>query len=92
MKKRLVLTGASGKLGSTLINFLNKEYNLFPIGNKNKPKNGYKLDLTNKNKVENFLNKIKPEIIIHLVAITKVDFCEENFNKAHEINFLTTKI
>ena len=91
MKKRLVLTGASGKLGSTLINFLNKEYNLFPIGNKNKPKNGYKLDLTNNNKVENFLNKIKPEIIIHLVAITKVDFCEENFNKAHEINFLTTK-
>ena len=51
MKKRLVLTGASGKLGSTLINFLNKEYNLFPIGNKNKPKNGYKLDLTNFNKL-----------------------------------------
>ena len=51
--------------------------------------NGY--TLLDNDKLIDFLNKIKPEIIIHLVAITKVDFCEENFNKAHEINFLTTK-
>jgi len=91
MKKKLFLTGATGKLGSILVKFLEKEYKLIPVGFRNKPKNGYRLDLTKKDRVINFLNRIKPDIIIHLVAITKVDFCEENFVKAHEINFVTTK-
>ena len=91
MKKKLFLTGATGKLGSILVKFLEKKYKLIPIGFRNKPKNGYKIDLTKKDRVINFLNRIKPDIIIHLVAITKVDFCEENFVKAHEINFVTTK-
>ena len=42
MKKKLFLTGATGKLGSTLVKFLEKEYKLIPVGFRNKPKNGYR--------------------------------------------------
>ena len=90
MKKKLFLTGASGKLGSVLITYLEKEYNLYSIGFKKKPKKGIKLDLNNKYKVINTLNKIKPDIIVHLVAMTNVDECENNFNKAYNLNCNTT--
>ena len=59
MKKKLFLTGATGKLGSILVKFLEKKYKLIPIGFRNKPKNGYKVDLTKKDRVINFLNRSK---------------------------------
>ena len=33
MKKKIFLTGASGKLGSTLISYLEKNYNLISLDN-----------------------------------------------------------
>ena len=57
MKKKLFLTGATGKLGSILVKFLEKKYKLIPVGFRNKPKNGYRLDLTKKDRVINFLRR-----------------------------------
>ena len=91
MKKKIFLTGASGKLGSTLISYLEKNYNLFSIGFKKKPKNGLKLNLTNSSEVNNVLNKVKPDIIIHLAALTNVDECESNFAKAYNLNCNATR-
>ena len=82
MKKKIFLTGATGKLGSTLTPYLEKKYNLFPVGFKIKPKGGVKINLTQSINVKNILNKIKPDIIIHLAAMTNVDYCEENSKKA----------
>ena len=81
MKKKVLLTGASGKLGSILRKYLSKDYNLIPIGYKKKPKNGYKLDLTNPIKVKKFLDKINPNIVVHLVSMTNVDLCEKEKEK-----------
>ena len=91
MKKKIFLTGASGKLGSTLISYLEKNYNLISVGFKKKPKNGFKLNLTKSLKVKSILNRIKPDIIIHLAALTNVDECEKNYNKAYDLNCNTTK-
>ena len=38
MKKKILLTGASGKLGSVLITYLKKKYSLYLIGFQKKPK------------------------------------------------------
>ena len=91
MKKKIFLTGASGKLGSTLIPYLEKNYKLFSVGFKKKPVNGFNLDLTKESKVKIFLNKARPDIIIHLAALTNVDLCEKNYQKANDINCITTK-
>ena len=77
MKKKIFLTGASGKLGSILISYLEKNYNLISVGFKKKPKNGIKLNLTKSLKVKSILNRIKPDIIIHLAALTNVDECKK---------------
>ena len=91
MKKKIFLTGASGKLGNNLSGYLEKKYDLFSVGFKKKPEKGFKLDLTDSNKVFNILNKIKPDIIIHLAALTDVDKCETNFKKTYDLNCNTTK-
>ena len=91
MKKKIFLTGATGKLGSTLTPYLEKKYNLFPVGFKIKPKGGVKIDLTQSINVKNILNKINPDIIIHLAAMTNVDYCDENSKKAFDVNYQTTK-
>jgi len=91
MKKKIFLTGASGRLGSTLILYLEKNYNLFSVGFKKKPKNGFKLDLTDNKKVIKILNRINPDIIIHLAALTNVDICEKNFKKTYDLNCNSTK-
>tara|TARA_B100000427_G_scaffold319597_1_gene318015 strand:+ start:3654 stop:4535 length:882 start_codon:yes stop_codon:yes gene_type:complete len=90
MKKKILLTGASGKLGSVLITYLKKKYSLYLIGFQKKPKNGNIINLTNSSKVKNYLNKIKPDIILHLVAMTNVDQCEKDFEKAYDLNCKTT--
>lgn len=91
MKKKVLLTGASGKLGSILRKYLSKDYNLIPIGYKKKPKNGYKLDLTNPIKVKKFLDKINPNIVVHLVSMTNVDLCEKEIFNTYDLNCNTTK-
>src|SRR3990167_7390806 len=37
-----------------------------------------KLDLLKKDKISNVLKKVKPDVIIHLAAITHIDRCEKD--------------
>ena len=67
------------------------KYNLISVGFKKKPKNGFKLNLTKSLKVKSILNRIKPDIIIHLAALTNVDECEKNYNKAFNNKYYNEK-
>jgi dTDP-4-dehydrorhamnose reductase len=49
------------------------------------------LDITMKNQVLEQVKKYKPDVIIHLAAITNVDYCEENELVATKVNFEGTK-
>jgi dTDP-4-dehydrorhamnose reductase len=75
---RIVITGATGVLGSSIANLLKiKKYKLFQFGFKKKSE--YNLDLTNNKKLLLILKKIKPDAIINCAAFTNVNYCEENF-------------
>ena len=86
MKKILIL-GSSGLLGLNLFKFLSKkkEYKIIRF-KRRKNKN-----LSNYFFCKNYLKKKKIDIIINLSAITDVDECEKNFNKAKEINYKIVK-
>lgn len=43
-------------------------------------------DITKINEIENVVKKYSPELIINCAAITNVKFCEENKDKAREVN------
>jgi len=88
--KKIFLTGASGKLGSYLYPILNNNFKVYGVGKKTNLKHINKLNLLNNSNLKKRLNKLKPDIIIHLAAITDVDLCEKNTNLAYKTNILVT--
>jgi len=92
-KQKILITGISGLWGYNLANYftsLSDYYELYGTYNKNKVTLPHiktqKIDLTKKTSVQALINKIKPDIIIHTAAKSKVKDCEENPNLAKKIN------
>jgi len=91
MDKKVLITGASGQLGNSVIKILYKKYNLIAtdinINNINDTNISYEvLDITNSKNIKSIISKYNPDIIINLAAFTDVDGCELNPEKAHLIN------
>jgi dTDP-4-dehydrorhamnose reductase len=80
---KIVITGASGMLGSDLQKVL-KEHELKCFNSKT-------LDITDENLVSDKLNKIKPDLVINSAAFTNVDDCETNYDIAYSVNALGPK-
>lgn len=91
---RILVTGATGLLGSRLVEKLVKKgYHVYSGYNKHEPINGepIKIDVTNENDVERTFNISKPDAVIHTAALTNVDECEVNKELAWKINVIGTK-
>ena len=84
-KKKILITGSKGFIGYHLKENLKHNYELF-VPDK------IKLNLKNKSKLKNYIDKLQPDFIINLVSSTKFkkDFKKEKYNQS--INtFLTNK-
>ena len=82
---RVVIVGASGLLGGTLcpkLELLGNE--VLTVGRS--PGNSYQCNFSDTTCVVHTLNQIRPNVIINLVALTDVDFCESNPKEAFRIN------
>ncbi|MBS3167444.1 NAD(P)-dependent oxidoreductase [Candidatus Woesearchaeota archaeon] len=75
MYKKIALFGGSGKLGREL----NKSYEFLAPSEK-------EVDVTNYDKIYNYLEKTEPEILIHAAALVGAKECEENKEKAYNVN------
>lgn len=51
----------------------------------------FQLDVTDKSATERALRELKPDVILHTVALTNVDECESNPTLAHKINVEATQ-
>lgn len=79
---KVFLTGASGILGTDIANELKKrnyEYLGF---------NSQDIELNNFFDVKSKIEKFNPDVILHCAAITNVDLCEDEKQKAFDINIL----
>lgn len=85
--ERLLITGASGLLGSKIVELTGENYDVIPLHN-TKPLhlNSSKLDITNRKEVFNLFNTIRPDVVIHTAAETNVDRCETQKELAWKIN------
>ena len=94
MKKKLLITGASGFLGHTLCTVLASEYELIGTYFRHLPhQEGVKwvcINLLETNKIEELVYDYEPDAILHLAAISNTTFCEQHPALSHHINVYTT--
>ena len=87
MQKVLVI-GASGLVGSTLMQIGASKYEMFGTFNKNtvRANSCVRLDVTDRRKVFEIIKDIKPELVIDTHAVSNVDYCELHQEEAWSIN------
>lgn len=91
---RILITGGTGLLGTSLIKFFGRE-NITATYMNHKPKKSaafLSMDLSKKEEIRETIKSVKPEIIIHAAASTDIEWCEANKEAAFQINSAATKI
>lgn len=81
--KKILVTGGYGTLGS----YIREAFHASTVILTGKDT----LDVTNKTQVVVAIKKYNPDLLIHLAALTDVDFCEKNPKLAMDVNFGGTK-
>jgi dTDP-4-dehydrorhamnose reductase len=92
--KKILITGSNGLLGQKLVNLLTAQPDLKVIatakGTNRLPSSDayiyHSLDITNQSQVQELINQIKPDFIIHTAAMTNVDQCEFEKDACWQLN------
>ncbi|MED3931033.1 dTDP-4-dehydrorhamnose reductase [Priestia megaterium] len=85
MNQKVLITGANGQLGKELVElFTEKGFEVYGFGRD-------KMDITNQVQVQEIIGAVKPDIVIHSAAHTKVDLAESEPDQAFLINAYGTR-
>ena len=81
--KKIIVTGGTGRFGSILKKYKTKHEIIFPTKNQ--------LDILNIKKARNYLNKLKPNILIHLAGLSRpMKVHNTNIQKSIDLNIIGT--
>ena len=76
---KIIITGANGMLGSTIVKSFKNKYDVIGYDKKG-------LDVTDIGQIKEVINDEDPDIIIHTAANTDAEYCERNPEKAYLVN------
>jgi len=91
---KFLVTGSAGLVGQNVVrDLVQQNHEVYSIYHDDKPMNGtpIRLDLIDMEKIKQIMQKIKPDVVIHLAAMTNVDHCETEKELAHTINAKSTE-
>ncbi|MDE1844369.1 MAG: dTDP-4-dehydrorhamnose reductase [Thaumarchaeota archaeon] len=92
---KFLVTGSAGLVGSQVVKDLVKSQNqVYSCYHDAKPLDGIpvKLDLVNNESMTKVVEEVKPDVMIHLAAMTNVDLCEKEKDLALQINAKATEV
>jgi len=90
--KKILVTGASGLLGSKLVDILSKEYEVVPTHNMQAlHPNSMRMDIVERDEVFRVLCTVCPDMVVHTAAETNVDKCETEREWAWRLNAAGTR-
>jgi dTDP-4-dehydrorhamnose reductase len=81
---KILLTGKHGQVGFELNKKLSALYDVIAIGRED-------LDLNRPNDISAFINKLKPDLIIHPAAYTAVDKAESESETVYQVNVASSQ-
>lgn len=94
-KKRLLITGASGLLGSNLLFFLKNRYDILGLCYKNSIKAAgaqvKRVNILNLNEIVRAFDAFSPDVVLHAAALADVDRCEDDPASARQVNVIGTE-
>ena len=83
MKKKIVVTGGTGRFGEILKKYKTKHNLFFPTKNQ--------LNILNIVKIKKYLKKVKPDILIHLAGLSRpMKIHDTNIQKSINLNIIGT--
>ena len=77
--ERILITGASGFVGCRVTEYLQNKYELLTPSHA-------ELDITSAEDIENYIQTHKPDVILHLAAISNTGYCEEHPDESYLVN------
>jgi dTDP-4-dehydrorhamnose reductase len=90
--EKVLITGASGLLGSKLVKALSDGYEVIPSHNTHPiHPDSVRMDIVDGKEVARVLSAVKPELVVHAAAETNVDKCETNRELAWAVNVEGTR-